>query len=85
MPEDQPTEPSFWASRPDADAAQLWADVATTDHLRAAATRSYWWLGNGAPAALYATEGWPGAVAIAWLMAGGEAAKEEAGPMAEAG
>jgi type VI secretion system protein ImpM len=83
--DDQPTEPAFWASRPDPDAAQLWADVAATDHLRAAATRSYWWLGNGAPAALYATEGWPGAVAIAWLMAGGEAATEQPEPMAEAG
>jgi type VI secretion system protein ImpM len=84
-PEDQPTEPAFWASRPDPDASQLWADVAATDHLRAAATRSYWWLGNGADAALYATEGWPGAVAIAWLMAGGETAKEDTEPMAEAG
>ena len=83
-PEDQPIEASFWASRPDPDIAQLWADVAATDHLRAASTRSYWWLGNGAPAAVYAAEGWPGAVAIAWLMAGGEAAQEEPEPMAEA-
>jgi type VI secretion system protein ImpM len=84
-PEDQPTDAAFWASRADPDATQLWADVAATDHLRAAAIRSYWWLGNGAPAALYATEGWPGAVAIAWLMAGGEAATTESEPMAEAG
>ena len=84
-PEDQPTEPAFWASRPDPDASQLWADVAVTDHLRAAATRSYWWLGNGADAALYATEGWPDAAAIAWLMAGGVAATTAPEPMAEAG
>jgi type VI secretion system protein ImpM len=83
--EDHPTEPAFWASRPDPDATQLWADVAATDHLRAAATRSYWWLGNGADAALYVTEGWPGAVAIAWLMAGGVVENEEPEPMAEAG
>lgn len=83
--EDQPIEPAFWASRQDPDATQLWADVATADHLRAAATRSYWWLGNGADAALYATEGWPDATAIAWLMAGGQAATTETEPMAEAG
>ncbi|MGL4310407.1 MAG: type VI secretion system-associated protein TagF [Paracoccaceae bacterium] len=83
--EDQPTEPAFWASRADPDAAQLWADVAAADHLRAAATRSYWWLGSGEDAALYATEGWPHARAIAWLMAGGQATAEETEPMAEAG
>jgi type VI secretion system protein ImpM len=80
---DQIIEPAFWASRADPDCAQLWADAATADHLRAAASRSYWWLGNGADAALYATEGWPHATAIAWLMAGGEAMDAE--PMAEAG
>jgi hypothetical protein len=83
--DDQPTDPAFWASRADADAAQLWADAVAADHLRAAATRSYWWLGNGADAALYATEGWPHATAIAWLMAGGQAAQDETEPMAEAG
>jgi type VI secretion system protein ImpM len=83
--DDQAIEPSFWASRADPDATQLWADVAAADHLRAAALRSYWWLGNDADAALYAAEGWPDATAIAWLMAGGQAATGETEPVAEAG
>ena len=80
---DHPVEPAFWASRNDPDAVQLWADAAAADHLRAAAMRSYWWLGDGADAAMFATEGWPHATAIAWLMAGGMA--QASAPMAEAG
>lgn len=82
--DEQPMDPTFWASRPDPDTAQLWADVAVTDQKRAAALRSYWWLGTGENAALYATEGWPTAAALAWLMAGGEAAIDEPEPIAEA-
>lgn len=84
--EDHPLEPAFWASRTDPDATQLWSDAATADHLRAAGMRSYWWVGgDGADAALYATEGWPQATAIAWLMAGGQATVTEPDSLAEAG
>lgn len=34
----------FWAVQPGNDPAQLWADVTETDHRRAAAGRSYWWV-----------------------------------------
>lgn len=34
----------FWAVRDGAALTELWADVALTDHRRAAAGRSYWWV-----------------------------------------
>ena len=34
----------FWAIREGADIAGLWAEVATVDHARASAGRSYWWV-----------------------------------------
>lgn len=34
----------FWALREGPEVAGLWADVALTDHRRAAAGRSYWWV-----------------------------------------
>ncbi|MFT4150246.1 MAG: type VI secretion system-associated protein TagF [Paracoccaceae bacterium] len=40
----------FWAVREGAALDDLWADVALTDHRRAAAGRSYWWVeGRDAP------------------------------------
>lgn len=42
----------FWAVQPGTDPAGLWADVAATDHRRAAAGRSYWWVAGEAPTAL---------------------------------
>lgn len=43
----QPSD--FWAVRPGADVADLWADLALHDHRRAASARSYWWVaGNPA-------------------------------------
>ncbi|MGL5008796.1 MAG: type VI secretion system-associated protein TagF [Paracoccaceae bacterium] len=68
--EDVDADPAFWAARDDGDTAQLWADVAFADHLRAAHGRSYWWVAT-APTALYATDGLPPAEALAWLMTGG--------------
>lgn len=68
--EDVDPDPAFWAARDDGDTAQLWADVALADHLRAAHGRSYWWVAS-APTALYAAEGLPPAGALAWLMTGG--------------
>lgn len=45
VPVDHPEQPgSFWAVRPGADVATLWADVAATDVRHAAASRSYWWV-----------------------------------------
>ncbi len=68
--EDVDADPAFWASRDDGDTAQLWADVAMADHLRAAHGRSYWWVMDN-PTALYATDGLPPPEALAWLMTGG--------------
>jgi hypothetical protein len=48
MPEPGPD--AFWAVRPGASVATLLADIALTDHRRAAAGRSYWWVaGQDAP------------------------------------
>jgi type VI secretion system protein ImpM len=68
--EDVDADAAFWAAREDGDQAQLWADVAFADHLRAAHGRSYWWVA-GTPTSLYATEGFLPAEALAWLIAGG--------------
>ncbi|MGL6210123.1 MAG: type VI secretion system-associated protein TagF, partial [Paracoccaceae bacterium] len=45
----EPGPEAFWAVRPGVDVAGLLADVALTDHRRAAAARSYWWVAGGAP------------------------------------
>ena len=39
-----PGPSDFWAARPGADVAGLLADIALTDHRRANAGRSYWWV-----------------------------------------
>jgi hypothetical protein len=75
--EDVDADPAFWAARDDGDQAQLWADVAFADHLRAAHGRSYWWVA-GEPTSLYATEGFIPAEALAWLMTGGRPVEEQA-------
>lgn len=77
--EDVDADAAFWAARDDGDQAQLWADVAFADHLRAAHGRSYWWV-TGSPTSLYATEGFPPAEALAWLMTGGRPFAKENGP-----
>jgi type VI secretion system protein ImpM len=77
--EDVDADPAFWAARDDGDLAQLWADVAFADHLRAAHARSYWWV-TGSPTSLYATEGFPPAEALAWLMAGGRPLDQQSNP-----
>jgi type VI secretion system protein ImpM len=74
--EDVDADPAFWAAREDGDLAQLWADVAFADHLRAAHGRSYWWV-TTEPTSLYATEGFPPAEALAWLMMGGRPLNRE--------
>jgi type VI secretion system protein ImpM len=38
------TAAQFWATRPGADVAALWADVMLADHRSAASQRSYWWV-----------------------------------------
>jgi len=48
----EPGPDAFWAVRPGASVAALLADIALTDHRRAAAGRSYWWVAgqDAAPA-----------------------------------
>ncbi len=77
--EDVDADAAFWAARDDGDLAQLWADVAFADHLRAAHGRSYWWVSD-APTALYATEGFLPAEALAWLISGGRPAEKAVSP-----
>lgn len=77
--EDVDADPAFWAAREDGDLAQLWADVAFADHLRAAHGRSYWWV-TQAPTALYVAEGFLPVEALAWLMSGGRPVEAEAAP-----
>lgn len=81
--EDVDAAPAFWAAREDGDMAQLWADVAFADHLRAAHGRSYWWVA-GTPTSLYATEGFPPAEALAWLMMGGRPIEDQTLPIGNA-
>lgn len=68
-----PEGPSdFWAVRPGAEAAALWADVALTDHHRASRRRSYWWC-EGDPAGwaqVWAGEGLPSGHVLAWFLRG---------------
>jgi type VI secretion system protein ImpM len=66
--DDAPPDHAFWATRADGDTSRLWSDVARADHLRAAASRSYWWVSGGAASALYAVEGLPLAPILGWLM-----------------
>jgi type VI secretion system protein ImpM len=42
------TAAEFWATRPGADVAALWADVAQADHRSAAGSRSFWWVAGDA-------------------------------------
>lgn len=51
--------PEFWAVRPGTDPAGLWADVAATDHRRAAAGRSYWWVAGEEAVAMPVVEDQP--------------------------
>jgi len=46
---DAPGPSEFWAVRPGDATADLLADIAVTDHRRAAAGRSYWWVAGDAP------------------------------------
>ncbi len=55
---DQPGPGDFWAVRPGDSLEALWSDVAVTDHRRAAAGRSYWWVAGEPEAAAP----WPDAV-----------------------
>lgn len=77
--EDVDADPAFWAARDDGDLAQLWADVAFADHLRAAHGRSYWWV-TDTPSSLYAAEGFPPTEALAWLMTGGRPVQTDETP-----
>lgn len=73
MPPVLPDGPGdFWAVRPGNDVADLWADVAVTDHHRATRRRSYWWLegGQSAWAQVWAGEGLPSGHVLAWFFRG---------------
>ncbi len=56
---DQPGPADFWAVCPGQGVEALWSDVALTDHRRAAAGRSYWWVA-GEPER--SAEPWPEAI-----------------------
>lgn len=58
----------FWATRDDADMANLWADVASADHLRAASHRSYMWTSSTGGSALYVSEGLPTTEILNWMI-----------------
>ncbi|WP_298294617.1 type VI secretion system-associated protein TagF [uncultured Litoreibacter sp.] len=64
--------PMFWATNPDQDVAGLLGATASTDHARAAANRSYWWVaGTGIRAsAMLSCEGPLQADGLAWLLRG---------------
>ena len=65
----------FWAVHTAGAVDEMMANVATTDHRRAAARRSYWW-SAGDPsrtATFHAAEGWPDASVFQWLLAGNPA------------
>ncbi len=65
-------ESAFWAANPKSELSDLFGDVSTADHLRAAGRRSYWWTpGDGHRAsALHAGPGLPEAPAMLWLIRG---------------
>lgn len=58
----------FWAARQDGDVTRLWSDVAEADRARACAMRTYLWRASSEAAALYVTDGLPGAAVFAWMM-----------------
>ncbi len=63
---------SFWATRPGADVAALWSDVAAADHVGLAGGRSYVWV-RGAPggqSGLHVADRLPTVQEIAWLWSG---------------
>ena len=72
----------FWAVHTAGAVEEMMANVAATDHRRAAARRSYWW-SAGDPsrtATFHSTEGWPDAAVFQWLLAGNPA--DEPAPVA---
>ena len=54
----QAGDAGFWARRDEGGPVDLWADVAQTDHRRAAAGRSYWWVALTAEKAPPDPESW---------------------------
>lgn len=71
--EEAPLDPAmFWATNPGTDVAGLLSVTAATDHARAAANRSYWWVaGTGLRAsAVLACEGPLQPDGLAWLLRG---------------
>lgn len=67
----------FWALNPALDAAALFADLATTEHLHARAGRSYWWF-SGSGTGMLACPGWPDPVQFGWLLARGQGLPQDA-------
>lgn len=71
-----PSDDMFWAIRNGTDIGQLCSEVALTDLVSAASTRSYWWFVNAhaGQSGILGGNGLPGAEALAWLLGGGGAA-----------
>ncbi len=74
-PDDSAAEafaPGYWAANPSAPVEELFGTVRDTDHLRAAALRSYWWSAGTErrAAALYSCTGLPEADGMRWLLGG---------------
>ncbi|WP_394200007.1 type VI secretion system-associated protein TagF [Litoreibacter albidus] len=78
-------EAGFWAVHTAGAVDEMMANVATTDHRRAAARRSYWWSAGDASrtATFHAAEGWPDASVFQWLLAGNIADEPAPVPVAE--
>ena len=65
-------DPAFWAVHNAGRVAEMLANVAATDHRRAARPRSYWWCAGdrSRTATFHTLEGWPQADVFQWLLAG---------------
>jgi type VI secretion system protein ImpM len=59
----------FWAATPGQDMAALLADIALTDHSRAAMGRSYWWTADRF-SQVWAGQGLPSGHVLAWFLRG---------------
>lgn len=71
-PQPARVESQLWAMNPSEDVQGLLRDTAIADHIRAAATRSYWWCAGqgGIASSVLAVEGLPDAGGFAWVLGG---------------
>lgn len=72
-------EHMFWAIKPGLAIEELCTEVALSDLISAASTRSYWWFVHetAGQSGILACNGLPGAQALAWLISGGEPAENQ--------